>query len=70
MARRDRDHLRAARAGLLEPRVDVGAGRERELELFARARGARLISVNPRYETLEDLFLRRVEAAGVREVNR
>lgn len=30
---------------------------------FARAQGARLVAVTPRHETLEDLFLRRVEAA-------
>ena len=31
---------------------------------FARSQGARLIAVTPRHETLADLFLRRVEAAG------
>jgi ABC-2 type transport system ATP-binding protein len=31
---------------------------------FARAQGAKLVAVTPRHETLEDLFLRRVEAAG------
>ena len=30
---------------------------------FARGQGARLIAVTPRHETLEDLFLRRVEGA-------
>jgi ABC-2 type transport system ATP-binding protein len=36
---------------------------------FARGAGARLVSVTPRFETLEDLFLRRVEqAGGAREV--
>jgi ABC-2 type transport system ATP-binding protein len=30
---------------------------------FARARGGKVISVTPRHETLEDLFLRRVEAS-------
>ena len=45
--------------GLLGPDEDVD-----DYVAFARAAGAKLVSVTPRFETLEDLFLRRVEAAG------
>jgi hypothetical protein len=35
-----------------------------ELLAFARERGARVVAVSPRHETLEDLFVKRAEAAS------
>jgi ABC-2 type transport system ATP-binding protein len=60
-SRRDADELVAA----LPADADVD-----DFVTFAHARGAKLVSVTPRFDTIEDLFLRRVEAAGgAREVH-
>ncbi|MBE7453639.1 MAG: ABC transporter ATP-binding protein [Kofleriaceae bacterium] len=52
--RAERDELLA----VLGPGADVD-----DFLAFARGHGGKVVSVTPRYETLEDLFLRRVEAA-------
>ena len=56
---------RGARGELM---VHLGPGADVDDFLaFARAQGGKLVSVTPRYETLEDLFMRRVEAAGAKK---
>jgi hypothetical protein len=49
-------------AGDLLAVLAAGADVDDFLE-FARARGGKVVSVTPRHETLEDLFIRRVEAS-------
>jgi ABC-2 type transport system ATP-binding protein len=46
----------------LGPKVDVD-----DFLAFARGHGGKVVAVTPRYETLEDLFMRHVEAAGPRQ---
>jgi len=50
-----------ARRGDRELTLGLAAGADvDELLAFARERGARVVAVTPRHETLEDLFVRRV----------
>ena len=59
------DKVRAG-GGELMVTLDAGADVD-DFLAFARGHGGKVIAVTPRYETLEDLFLRRVEAAGPRK---